>query len=71
MDHSDDKIWNIVKSINSEFTGNNGWFCSDGLFYVCSQSGTKVYTPEEFEKIRRLFDGNTDTGQQVPDTDNE
>ena len=52
----DDPIWNIIKDINKEFTGNNGWFCSDGLFYVCSQEGTKVYTKEEFEKIRHLFD---------------
>lgn len=59
---SDDPIWEIVKNINKEFTGNNGWFCSDGMFYVCSQEGTKVYTKEEFDKIRHLFDGpdNTD-----------
>lgn len=56
MSKDDDPIWNIVKNINDEFTGNNGWFCSGGLFYVCSQEGTKVYTKEEFEKIKDLFD---------------
>ena len=52
----DDPIWKLINSINTEFTKNNGWYCSGGLFYVMGNDGTRIYTQEEFSKIIGIFD---------------
>lgn len=53
----DDVIWKLISSIDAEFSRNNGWFYSEGLFYVMGDEGTMIYTPEEFEKIKDKFNG--------------
>lgn len=51
----DDPIWKFINAINTEFTKNNGWYYSDGLFYVMGYDGTRIYTQEEFSKIIGIF----------------
>ncbi len=51
-----DPIWKLINAINTEFTKNNGWYYSGGLFYVMGHDGTRIYTQEEFSKIIGIFD---------------